>query len=126
VIKKFANVGNAALAVTVGAFALAMNLGKGSSTQSIWGPGGAPEWLAFLAGGSIFLMFWAYAKSKGRSGWLGLLLPFLNIIGLIILLKLEDHSGRSPDIECSKCGGKNVATDKSCRYCKSDLQQASA
>jgi hypothetical protein len=126
VIKKFANVGNAALAVGVTAFALAMYLGKGSTTQSIWGPGGAPEWLAIVAGGSIFLMFWAYAKSKGRSGWLGLLLPFLNIIGLVILLKLEDQSGRSPDIECAKCGGKNVATDTSCRYCKEVLQQAGA
>lgn len=125
-ISKFTNIGNAALAVAAASFALVVYLGKGSSTQNAWGPGGAPAWLAYVAGASIFLMFWAYAKAKGRSGWLGLLLPFLNVLGLIILLKLEDHSGRAPDIACAKCGGKNVPTDTSCRYCNEALRQASA
>lgn len=40
---------------------------------------------------SIFAALWAFAKSKGRSGWLGLILPFLDVFGLTLLFKLEDR-----------------------------------
>jgi NO-binding membrane sensor protein with MHYT domain len=34
--------------------------------------------------------FWAYALAKGRSGMLGVALGFLSVIGLVILIGLED------------------------------------
>jgi flagellar biosynthesis protein FliQ len=40
---------------------------------------------------SIFIASWAFAKSKGRSGWLGLILPLLDVFGLALLFKLEDR-----------------------------------
>ena len=45
----------------------------------------------------IFIASWAFTKAKGRSGWLGMLLPFLDIFGLHILPKLKDRTrnGRS-------------------------------
>jgi hypothetical protein len=39
---------------------------------------------------AIWAAFWAYAKAKGYSGTVGILLPFLNLLGLIILLALRD------------------------------------
>jgi hypothetical protein len=123
-LKKYLNVANGAMAVGIGSFVLAAYLGR-DSTQSIWGPGGAPKWLALVASSFIFLSFWAYAKAKARSGWLGLLLPFLNIVGLIILLKLEDRSEMAPEIACAKCQGRNFAVDSTCRYCSAELQNGS-
>jgi hypothetical protein len=40
---------------------------------------------------SIFVASWATAKAKGRSGWLGLVLPFFDVIGLAVLFKLKDR-----------------------------------
>lgn len=49
---------------------------------------------------SVFAGSWAYAKSKGRSGWLGLLAPFLDVFGLKLLERLEmrkaDSRGKVP------------------------------
>ena len=120
--RKYLILANASLATMVAAIGTAAYLGQGSSTASIWGPGGAPGWLAQVAGFCVILSFWAYARAKGRSGWLGVLLPLLSVIGLIILLRLEDHSGRAAEIACAKCGGKNFAADTACRYCQSALQ----
>ena len=39
---------------------------------------------------SVFVASWAIAKAKGRSGWLGLVLPFPDVIGLAVLFKLQD------------------------------------
>lgn len=39
---------------------------------------------------SIFVACWASAKSKGRSGWLGIALPFLDILGLKMLHGLDE------------------------------------
>lgn len=45
---------------------------------------------------AIFGASWAIAKSKGRSGWLGLVLPFFDVIGLAVLFKLKDlHAERA-------------------------------
>ena len=40
---------------------------------------------------SIFVASWALAKAKGRAGWLGLILPLLDVFGLTLLFKLEDR-----------------------------------
>ena len=40
---------------------------------------------------SVFIASWAFAKAKGRAGWWGILLPFLDVIGFKILFKLEDR-----------------------------------
>jgi hypothetical protein len=39
---------------------------------------------------SFWYACWAVAKAKGYSGWIGMTLPFLSIIGLIILAALDD------------------------------------
>ncbi len=46
---------------------------------------------------AYFLGIWWYIKAKGREG-LWILAGFLNLIGLIVLLCLEDHAedGRPP------------------------------
>jgi len=55
---------------------------------------GVPLWPVVMGTliGSIFVSSWAFAKAKGRSGWLGVLLPFLDVVGLAILFKLEDRT----------------------------------
>lgn len=40
--------------------------------------------------GTYWFAFWAYAKAKGYSSFLGLVLPLLSIVGLIILVALRD------------------------------------
>lgn len=42
---------------------------------------------------SIFVASWASAKSKGRSGWLGIALPLLDVFGLTALFRLKDKRG---------------------------------
>lgn len=39
---------------------------------------------------SYWYAFWAYAKAKGRSGILGLILPIFSILGLLTLAALSD------------------------------------
>jgi hypothetical protein len=41
--------------------------------------------------------FWAFAKSKGYSGFIGLGLATLNILGLIIILVAGDKISGDPD-----------------------------
>ncbi len=125
-LQKYKTLGNAALGVAAAGFALAVYLGRGASNGNIWGPGGAPEVLVYVIVAAVFLTFWAYAKAKGRSGWLGLLLPLLSIVGLVILLCLKDQSERAPDKDCPSCGGKNLATDSNCRYCSSSLSASTS
>ncbi|MBC9249876.1 hypothetical protein A9179_06260 [Pseudomonas alcaligenes] len=98
-IRAYRNIANAALCGTLLSFAAITYLGQGSLNGNVWGPGGAPHALMYLTSLSVLLMFWAYAKSKGRSGWLGVLLPFLSIIGLLILLLLKDKSQVSPEAD---------------------------
>lgn len=43
---------------------------------------------------TFWFAFWAYAKAKGYSGFVGLVLPLFSILGLIILHSLRD---RHPD-----------------------------
>jgi len=81
-----------ALGVAGVAFGAIVYLGQGSATGNVWGPGGAPPALMATIGTSIVVFFWAFAKAKSRSGWLGVLLPLLSIIGLVILLALKDKS----------------------------------
>lgn len=42
---------------------------------------------------SIFVASWAIAKAKGRSGWLGLALPFFDVVGLAVLFKFRERGG---------------------------------
>lgn len=42
---------------------------------------------------SVFVASWACARAKGRSGWLGVLLPFLDVVGFRILQRLESRVG---------------------------------
>lgn len=39
---------------------------------------------------AFWFAFWAYAKAKGYSGLLGLVLPIFSFIGLIVLHSLKD------------------------------------
>lgn len=120
-LKQYNQIANTAIACAVCCGGAIVYFGQGSQTGNVWGPGGAPIGLAWVAVGAIVLAFWAYAKAKGRSGWLGVLLPLLNIVGLIILLRLQDLSDRAPDIKCPKCGGVNAGEDETCRYCHTSL-----
>ena len=71
------------------AFALAGFLGQGSVTGNIWDEGGAPLFLMPIISISVITMFWAYVKSKGRSGWWVLTLV-TGVIGLVIILLLKN------------------------------------
>jgi hypothetical protein len=61
--------------------------------------GGLSLWPFVIGAGvaSVFVASWAYARSKGRSGWIGLLAPFLDIFGVKLLQRLESRAdtGRS-------------------------------
>jgi hypothetical protein len=116
---KYKKIANSAAVVALFGFACAAYFGASSQTGNIWGKGGASEVFIWIITISILVAFWAYVKAKGRSGWLALVLPFFSIVGLIILLRLEDRSEflPKPDVECKKCGGKNAAIDLNCRYC---------
>lgn len=71
----------------VGALA-AMPLTNGSNVWEASNP--LPPIIFSLNGIAFFYAFWAYAKAKGYSGAIGLLLPLLSLIGLIILVVLKD------------------------------------
>ncbi|MHA4866180.1 hypothetical protein ACXZ1M_00585 [Duganella sp. PWIR1] len=90
VLASYKKIGNAAIGVSAVCFAAIYVLGKNSSTGNVWGPGGAPPMLMYAEVMAILGVFWAYAKSKGYSGWVGVALLFLNIVGLIVLIKLRD------------------------------------
>ena len=68
-----------------GSFVLASYDGI-KSVHELFGPLLVLTWAA-----AYFLAIWWYIKAKGREGtWI--LAGFLNLIGLIILLCLEDHA----------------------------------
>jgi hypothetical protein len=46
--------------------------------------------------GTTWFAFWAYAKAKGYSGFLGLVLPVFSVMGLAILAALRDKHPESP------------------------------
>lgn len=89
--RRYEYISYAAIGVGVGAFLLAVYLGQGSTTVNIWGPGGAPPFLAMVAGTSILVFQWARAKESGLPGWIGLLPPPLSLLALLIV----DRSRRS-------------------------------
>ena len=95
-IQSYKHIATGAVAVAAAAFGGVVILGQGSTTGNVWGPGGAPPALMVTIGLSIIVAFWAFAKAKGRSGWLGVLLPLLSIVGLIVLLALKDKSLQEP------------------------------
>ncbi|AXQ29108.1 hypothetical protein D0B54_10595 [Solimonas sp. K1W22B-7] len=90
--RRYEYISYAAIGVGVGAFLLAVYLGQGSTTVNIWGPGGAPPFLAMLIGSSILAFQWARAKESRLPGWIGLLPPPLSILALLVVIR----SGRSP------------------------------
>lgn len=94
-LASYKNAGNIALGASAVCFGAIVMLGKSSTTGNVWGPGGAPPILMYATAFAILITFWAYAKAKGHSGWLGIVLPFLNIIGLVVLLKLKDKHPES-------------------------------
>jgi hypothetical protein len=79
---RYYNIALGAIAVAVGDFGAILILGRGSSTENVWGPGGAPHFLMPLFSLSVVVACWAYAKSKGNPGWEGALHPLLSGIGL--------------------------------------------
>ncbi len=89
-LAKYKNAGNIALGASALCFLAVIVLTKDSTTRNVFDAGGAPAVLMPVSIFGIVVAFWAYAKAKGHSGWMGILLPFLSIIGLIILLKLKD------------------------------------
>jgi hypothetical protein len=68
-----------------------------SSPGNIWDNGDAPRIVLMISSIiSYWFAFWAYAKAKGRSGILGLVLPLFSIVGLVILAGLEDLHPEEP------------------------------
>jgi uncharacterized membrane protein YedE/YeeE len=94
-LAKYKKAGNVALGATAICFLAAVLLHKDSATRNIFDAGGVPVFLMYISTLGICATFWTYAKAKGHSGWLGIVLPFLSIIGLIILLKLKDRHPES-------------------------------
>jgi peptidoglycan/LPS O-acetylase OafA/YrhL len=89
-LAKYKNAGNIALGASALCFLAVVVLTKDSTPKNVFDAGGAPAVLMPVSILGICVAFWAYAKGKGHSGWLGIVLPFLSIIGLIILLTLKD------------------------------------
>lgn len=89
-LAKYKNAGNIVLCASVISFLAAVWLTKDSTAKNVFDAGGAPAVLAPASILGVWVAFYTYAKAKGQSGWLGIVLPFLSIIGLIILLKLKD------------------------------------
>ncbi|MBC3882627.1 hypothetical protein H8K35_14640 [Undibacterium sp. LX40W] len=117
--QKFKNLANISIVVSVACFGLATIIKPEGDKYFETSP--AAEAIMCLAVAAWIFAFWCYAKAKGRSGWLGILLPMLNIVGLIILLLLKDRSDELEEVSCEKCGGKNLAQDTVCRYCTMPL-----
>jgi hypothetical protein len=90
-LRNYKNAGNIALGIAAVCAAAIVVLGQKSTNGNVWGPGGAPPVLMYATGLSVIAMFWAYVKAKGHSGWLGVLLPLLSIVGLAVLLRLTDR-----------------------------------
>ena len=62
-----------------------------STKGNIWDSGNVIGILLMLISiGTFWFAFWAYAKAKGYSGFLGLVLPLFSVLGLIILAALRD------------------------------------
>jgi hypothetical protein len=100
-LRSYKKAGNIALGIAVVCAAAIVVLGKNSTNGNVWGPGGAPPILMYTMVLSVIAMFWSYAKAKGHSGWLGVLLPILNIVGLVVLLRLTDRHPQ-PEVMDSK------------------------
>jgi len=96
-LPSYKRVGNVALAIAAVCVIAIGVLGRNSANGNVWGVGGAPPVLMYATVISVMVMFWAYAKAKGHSGWLGVVLPFLNVIGLMVLLRLKDRHPRTAE-----------------------------
>ena len=87
----YRTIANVAVLAALGAFGLICAAALGYLRA--FGVAGVSLWpvvvLALI--GSVFVASWAYAKAKGRSGWLGICLPFLDVLGLEILFRLKDR-----------------------------------
>lgn len=90
-MKQYKNIAIASALVMTSTFALAVFLGQGSATGNIWDEGGAPAFLIAIIALSCWAMFWAYLKSKGRSGWWVMMLV-TGVIGLIIIFCLKNYN----------------------------------
>jgi drug/metabolite transporter (DMT)-like permease len=63
--------------------------------------------------GAFWFSFWAYAKAKGYSGFLGLVLPLLSVLGLIILAVLRDkHPESASDVGTTKLASNKPTLDE--------------
>lgn len=72
-----------------------------STSGNIWESGDVPRMMLMATSvGAFWFCFWAYAKAKGYSGWLGIVLPIFSVVGLVILAMLKDkHPDSKPDNE---------------------------
>jgi ABC-type transport system involved in cytochrome c biogenesis permease subunit len=94
-LRSYKRAGNIALGIAVVCFAATVVLGRNSTGGNAFGPGGAPPALMHITVLSFAVMFYTYAKAKGYPGWLGVLLAFLSVVGLIVLLRLIDRHPQS-------------------------------
>lgn len=86
--KKQANISAAVWFCTLIIFIATMQ----SAPGNIWINADVPRIaLMSVSAISFWFAFWAYARAKGQSGLLGLVLPFFSVIGLLILVGLKDR-----------------------------------
>ncbi len=52
----------------------------------------ALPFLSMSAGVALLAVCWFYVKGKGRSGWWVILVPLLNIIGILVLVLLRNEA----------------------------------
>lgn len=69
-----------------------------SANGNIWDHGNLPV-IAIMSvcGGAYWFAFWAYAKAKGHSGLLGVILPLFSVVGLVVLASLRDRHPETSD-----------------------------
>jgi hypothetical protein len=117
----FENLTKRAAIVSAAGYAAAFLMKSEAVKSGLGLPDFVFESCAWIGGIGYFAAFWAYAKAKGRSGALGLLLALFFIVGIIIIRSLSDESDKPADIICPACSGKNEPVALQCRYCQSQL-----
>ncbi len=104
---------NIAAAIWLGSLVLLVML-LPSAKGNMWETGDVPRISIFLVfAATYWYAFWSFAKAKGYSGFLGIILPLLSVLGLIILSVLRDkYPEPASDVGVTKLADSTHALDE--------------